>query len=129
VRIISSSDSCELYGVENSRVTAARGGQLAAMTGWVNCGRGSHIGRHADREIALGIMRRIRRSWNLRRSDRGELHWQMVGDMMRRETVACGRGLAAGSVWNAYVTQCMCELRRYAEAERTGMDSCAAVVV
>jgi hypothetical protein len=53
----------------------------------------------------------------------------MVGDMMRRETVACGWGLAAGSVWNAYVTQCMCELRRYAEVERTGMDSCAAVVV
>jgi hypothetical protein len=57
-------------GWGNSR---APSGQLAAMTWWVICGQGSHIDRHAGREIALGIVRRIRPWWNLRRHDRGEL--------------------------------------------------------
>lgn len=51
--------SCELYGEGNCRVASTGSGQLAAMTWWVICGKGSHVDHHAGRESALGIARRI----------------------------------------------------------------------
>jgi hypothetical protein len=79
--------NCMVWG--NSRVASTRrrcSGQLAAMTWCVICGKGSYIGCHAGREIALGIVRRIRPWWDARRRDRGELQLrggglQMVGDV------------------------------------------------
>ena len=47
------------YGVGNNRVASAHSGKLTAMTWWVLCGKGSRIGCHADREIALGIVQCI----------------------------------------------------------------------
>jgi hypothetical protein len=68
-----------LYGVENSRVASTRSGHLAVMTCGVICGKDSHIGCHAGREIALGIARRIRPWWNPRRRDRGGLQLRASG--------------------------------------------------
>jgi hypothetical protein len=80
------------------------------MMWWVICGEDSHVDRHAGREIqvvlGLGIVRRIRPWCNPRRRDHGELQLrggglQMVGDVMQRETVVCGLGIATESVRNA----------------------------
>lgn len=54
---------------ESRSLRTQRAVQLAGTMWWVICGKGSHIDRHAGHEIALGIVRRIRSWWNLRRCD------------------------------------------------------------